>query len=137
MTAYEVLKELDITEPIKEGYFNQLITDFQNQYLNNIEYFERIALHRNPIEVKNETLHELYSYLLKIQNREEMRDIDTEKNAYGYVPTKIGDIWKSDKRLKTCYNSINKYCQLRSKKINTIAVHIAEYRAMNKLAKKI
>jgi len=137
MDAYNVLEGIDINIPIEEGYFNVLKNNFQKNYLTTKNYFERIAKHRNPIEVKSEVLNEIYSYLLKIQNREEMRDIDTEKNISGYVPTKIIDIWKSDKRLKSCYNSIKEYCIMRSKNFNIIAVHIAEYRAMSKLASSI
>ena len=132
MNAYTILEKID-NSPIKEERFNQLKKDFQIGYLKSKAYHDRIAKHRRPIEVKNEILHELYGYLQQIGNRPEMRDIDEEKNSMGYVTTKIGEIWKSDRSLKTCYKSVQQYCLLRSKDFNTVAVHIAEYRAMNKL----
>ena len=132
MNAYAILDNID-DSPIKEQRFNQLKKDFLIGYLNSKRYHDRISKHRRPIEIKNEILHDLYGYLQQISNRPEMRDIDEEKNSMGYVTTKIGEIWKSDKSLKTCYKSIEQYCLLRSKDFNPIAVHIAEYRAMNKL----
>ncbi|HEY4322838.1 MAG TPA: abortive infection family protein [Mucilaginibacter sp.] len=134
MDAYNVLEELGADTQINERDFNKIKIDFQNSYLKTKRYEERIKKHRRPIEVKNEVLHHLYTYLQQICNRPEMRDIDEEKNSSGYVTTKIGEIWKSDKNIKTCYNSIAEYCLLRSKNFNLIAVHIAECRAMNKLA---
>lgn len=124
-------------DPISEIYFTRLITDFQSNYLADKKYHEQIAVHRNPIEIKNETLSALYSYLHQIQSREEMRDIDVEKKVNGYVSTKVIDIWKSDKRIKSLYDSVKRYCEIRGKEFNSIAIHIAEYRAMNKLVGKI
>lgn len=135
MNAYVILKKINSTTPITENAFNQFIKDFQNSFLKNAQYEEKLALHRNPIEVKNQILNDLYSYTKQIQYREEMQDIDS--SVQSYVMTKVVDIWRQDKRLRSLYNAVNKYCELRSKKFNTIAVHIAEYRAMNKLITKI
>ena len=66
-----------------------------------------------------------------------MREIDPVKNSMGYVPTKVIEIWRANKNLKSLYDAIREYCNLRSKDFNMIAVHIAEYRAMNKLIGKI
>ena len=137
MTAYDKLKNINTLNAISENNFYQLIKDFQATYLEEQHYEERLQLHRNPIEVKNEILNELYSYLLQIQYREEMRDIDLDKKSVGYVPTKIIDIWKADKRLKSLFRSVKRYCELKSKDFNVIALHIAEYRAMNKMVSKI
>lgn len=137
MTAYEILHKIDSTESLMVGDFYSLINSFQETYLQDKQYNEKVVLHRNPIEVKNETLNELYSYLLRIQGREEMRDIDLEKNVYGYVPSKIIDIWRSDKTIKLLYQATAKYCELTGKNFTIIAVHIAEYRAMNKLVSRI
>lgn len=137
MNPYQVIKSIQGSDPISELYFTRLITDFQSGYLADNKYHERIALHRNPTEVKNEMLNELYSYLHQIQMREEMRDIDVEKNAMGHVPTKVIDIWRSDKRIRSLYSSVKRYCEIREREFNSIAIHIAEYRAMNKLVSKI
>ncbi len=137
MDAYEVLKNRDSSKPIDAVYFYKLISKFQEQYLLKRNYSERLSLHRNPIEVKNDLLEELYPYLQKIQNRDEMRYIDAEKRSSGYVPTRVMDIWRSDKRLKSCYDAIKVYCKLTLADFNLIAIHIAEYRAMSKLASKI
>lgn len=33
-----------------------------------------------------------------------MRDMD--EHSFGYVPTKISELWKADKRLKSLYNTV-------------------------------
>lgn len=122
---------------ISKECLDQLIKGFQKSYLEEKNYYERLELHRNPVEVKNEVLNELYSYLIQIQNRDEMIDIDLERSAQGYVPTKIMDIWKADKRIRSLYGSIQYYCKKKEKDFNTIAIHIAEYRAIILLVRKL
>jgi len=53
------------------------------------------------------------------------------------VTTKIKDIWKADKRLRTLHSAVKQYCALQSKDFNQIAILIAEYRAMINLFKRI
>lgn len=137
INAYTMPLEIEPSEQISEGYFSNLIRVFKQNYLIEKDYYERIRLHRRPSEFKNEVLRELYNYLLHMQNRPEMRDIDYEKNASGYVPTVVMDIWRTDKRIKSLYNAVSRYCQKRNKEFNTIAIHIAEYRALNRLAAMI
>jgi hypothetical protein len=66
-----------------------------------------------------------------------MRDFDSKTQNTGYVSTVVADIWKSDKRLKTLFSAIEVYCQLRVKDITIITIHIAEYRALSKLANRL
>jgi len=131
--AYAILQNTELSEPIDEAYFHQLIKDFQASFLTCKNLYERIDKHRYPDQVKNEVLDELYKYLHVIQYRPEMQDIDEAKKTGGYVPTKINEIWRSDKTLKSLYNAVKIYVELRKKDFNTIAIHVAEYRAMNKL----
>jgi hypothetical protein len=133
--AYEILKNIDRATKIQDKDFDDLIKVFMKGYLKSKDFDERINRHREPSSLINEILNELYSYTLKIQGRDEMRDIDGD--VYGYVPTKVIDEWKSDKRLKSLYNSVFYYCQNRSKEFNVIAVHIAEYRAIIKLIARL
>ena len=133
--AYQVQEK--VIAEISEKKFSQLIKDFQESYLASERYSERIKKHRNPIIFLNGLLNQLYDYHQKIQFRSEMRDIDEENKAAGYVPTKIAELWEADKELKTLYNSVDRYCSLHAKDFNTIAIHIAEYRAVNKLIRKI
>jgi hypothetical protein len=135
MTAYEKLKNIDKTISIDEHEFYQLIQEFQISFLNDKQYEERLKLHRNPIEVKNELYTELCSYSLKIQSREEMRDID--EKCVSYVPTKVNEIWMADKRLKSIYHAIVEYCTRKSKNLTVIALHMAEYEAVIELIGKI
>ncbi|HMG68461.1 MAG TPA: HNH endonuclease, partial [Chitinophagaceae bacterium] len=101
------------------------------------QYEERLKLTREPGEFKSEILSELYAYALAIQNREEMRNFDEEKKSLGYVPTKVMEIWKSDKRIKSLYHSTQEYCSRRDKNFTLIAIHLAEYRAVIKLIGKM
>lgn len=137
MDAFMILKSAKYDTEISVDHFNQLIRDFEVQYLQDRDYHHRLEVHRRPVVVMNETLNELNSYLQEIQGREELRDDDRERKVYGYVTTLINDIWTADKRVRTLYNAVKQYCLLRSKDFNVIAVHVAEYRAMNKLYRKI
>jgi hypothetical protein len=122
---------------MSEDNFYHLIRKFQLEILERENYLEKIRHHRNPAEPKNELLNKLYKYNLEIQNRQEMRDYDPETNSLGYAPSIIKDIWMADKRIKTLYLSVKKYCELRNKNFETIAIHIAEFRAVNKLISKM
>jgi len=137
MDAYQVLESNGITNPIDERFFNQLKISFRRDYLILKNYDERIELHRNPIEVKNEVLHDLYTYLQKIGNRIEMQDIDTLNRVNSYVPTRVNEIWDADKRLQSLFDAINKYHAGKDVPFNTIAVHMAEYLAMLDLVNEI
>lgn len=141
MTAYEVLYRNNIPSPIDEGSFYKLIKEFQESYFQEIQYNEKLSKHRRPVTFLNELLQGkngkdgVYNYLLKIQGREEMRDVDD--NCSGYVNSKIEELWHEDKNLRTLYAATVAYSKLRSKDFTKIAVHVAEYRAINKAAKKI
>jgi hypothetical protein len=137
MNAYEVLRNLDSADRMSEAEFNRLKIEFGRDFLNSRSYEERLSRHRDPVYLKNMVLREVSDALQEIQRRPEMQDIDLEKNAAGHVPTKIGDIWTEDNRIKTLYNAITSYCDLKSVDFNVIAVHIAEYRALHKLFFKI
>lgn len=137
MNAYDILPEITENTKISEEYFYQLINNFQKSYLISKNYEENLAWHRDPTEVKNKIISQLSSDLLAIQNREDMRHIDIKDKIHGYVPTFINELWKSDKRLKTLYRTIERYSLITSKNFNVIAIHIAEYRALNKLFLRI
>ena len=133
--AYDVLETINIEQDIDEKHFERLINDFQANYLLAIEFEERLKHHRKPAEFRTQIVHELYCYIQQMHRRSEMQDND--QNTGGYVATKVVEVWVNDKRLRSGYNAIKAYCQLRSRNFNTIAVHLAEYRALNKLAAKI
>ncbi len=100
-------------------------TDFKN----------RLEKHRKLIEFLNQVLHDLYDTIRAIQSQPEM--IDTDGSRYGYVTTSINILWEEDKSLRSLYATIQEYSQIGNKDFNTIAIHIAEYRAVNKLASRI
>lgn len=129
--AYEVLGKAVIPEPVDERRFDELIRDFRRSYLDSQNYEEKLLLHRYPSEVKGDVLHDLDQYLRKMHQRDEMRDY--HGNTARYVSTAINEIWKSDKKLKSLFNAIKKYCEIRNKDFDVIAVHVAEYRALDKL----
>ncbi len=131
--AYAILQNIEAGETITEEFFNQLQIQIRNNYLEAKDYHNRLAIHRRPIELKNEILNDLRPYFHVIQDRAEMRDHDEERKSSGYVPTKVGDLWRADKRIKSLYNAVKAYCDLRNKDFNTIAVHIAEYRSLTKM----
>jgi hypothetical protein len=134
--SYYILQTLD-SERISESHFRQLINSFRENYLESVEYFQGSKKHRKPISFLNGVLNDLYTYHRKMQERPELKDYDEKKNCSGYVAQTIIEIWEADKKLKTLYKAIENYCSLRSRNFNTIAVHIAEYRAINKLITRI
>jgi hypothetical protein len=129
--AYEILNKTIEPQLVNESYFNQLIGDFKRSYLDSQNYEERLSVHRYPNELKDEILHDLNDRIQKMHQRDEMKD--NYGNTAGYVSSTINNIWKSDKRLKSLFNATKKYCEIRSRDFNVIAVHVAEYRALNKL----
>jgi len=137
VTAYDILGDWKTEEHISEHQFNTLIKDFQQKILDSYHYDERIGLHRNPIELRSEILQKLYEDHQKLQHRPEMHDDDKENKTFSYVPSAIQELWRRDKRLKSLYNVIHKYSATRNKDFNTIAIHIAEFRAINKLISRI
>ncbi len=137
MTAEEIIEQLKSTGELSFDKFYELINDFQLQFLRQENYEERKGLHRNPIEVKSEILRKLGDLDLAIQNREWMRDNNVEKREVNYVPFLVKETWRSDKRLKSLYSAVKRYCEVRKKDFITIAVHMAEYRAVNRLILRI
>ena len=137
VTAYDVMKEWREANEITAHQFYELINDFQRKYLEIENYEEKLLQHRNTAQVKNGMLQKLYDGHRDLSNRPEMRDINTKEKIIGYVPSVVQEIWNADKRVKSLYNAIKLYCELRNKDFNTIAVHIAEYRAINKLISRI
>jgi hypothetical protein len=127
---------INLHQEIEASQFDQLVKEYEGNFLFTQRYYERLAIHRHPVQVKQETIQDLYSRIRQIQSRPEMRDIDPIKNALGYATTVINDIFSADKRLRL-YGAVQCYCRLRGKAINEIAPHIVEYRAVNILAKKI
>jgi hypothetical protein len=133
--AYVQLQGRTTNEKISEAHFYELIMYFQESLLNEIDFWNRLKLHRKPVEFLNGILQELYDSLRMIQQRPEMRDI--KENQFGYVHTEIIALWNENRRLGNLYFSTEKYCHITRKDFNTIATHIAEYRALNKLEAKL
>jgi hypothetical protein len=133
LTAYDILKERKMSNPITWEEFYGLIAEFRNRMLEEENYLENLELYREPREVKIAMLQKLRDAHRDLQQRPEMRDNDEKTRTQGYVPSVIREIWKSDKRIKSLYRAIEKYTTLRQKDFSLIAIHIAEYRAINKL----
>jgi hypothetical protein len=136
-TAYIHLGKMTTKEPISERHFYALIIYFRESILDEIDFSSRFKAHRKPIEFLNRTLGDLYECIRVIQQRPEMSDFDPKKNSQGYAPSKIIALFHEDKNLRNLYFATNYYCRIRVKDFNCIAVHIAEYRAVNKLASRI
>ncbi len=139
MTAYDVLKNRDMTIDITESEFNQLIKDYCTAFFTEKNYDERLGLHRNPIELQNEILQELYHQLTIIQNRAELRFVEQrgEITVGGYVHSEINETWKADKRLPTLYHAMIVYCKRTSRNFIMTAAHIGEYLALLEMVSKM
>ncbi len=135
--AYELSKELSNTTVIDAVLFDKLKIDFKTDFLKSINYEERLEQSRVPKEYKHSITRKLNDYLLKIQQREEMREYDPEENSHGYVPARVNRIWDGDKRLKNIFEAIGIYCVGRGRDLEITAVHMAEYLALQELYTEI
>ncbi len=135
--AYKELEKYVLTTPISERTFEELQAHFREGYLASKQLLELITTHRSPNSVRNEFLRELNEYLISIQNRNEMKDIGLYTNSSSFAPTRIAEIWRSNKSLRSLYRSIQYYCKVRQKNFTTIAIHIAEYRSLYRLYNRV
>ncbi|MDE3234522.1 MAG: hypothetical protein KGO81_01115 [Bacteroidota bacterium] len=135
--AYKELEKYVLATPISEATFNELKYAFRENYLASKQFLESVASHRNPNYIKNELMRELNEYLIAIQNRNEMRDMDPNTNAYGFVPTALADMWRADRSFRSLYKTLQSYCFQRQKNFTTIAIHIAEYRSLYQLYNRL
>jgi hypothetical protein len=135
MDAYQYLKEMENGTLISEDQFYKAIKEFQRAILEKEDYEGRLQRHRVPEEVNNDVLQKLYTYDNAIQQRPELQHIDN--NNYTFVTSVITQLWKADKYLKTLYRTAQHYCEKENKDFNTIAIHVAEFRATVRLEAKI
>jgi hypothetical protein len=134
-TAYTELEKMAAPTVITEKLFCELIIYFRVSLLDEIDFTNRLQKHRKPVEYLYQVLGALHDSIRVIQLRPEMADING--NCHCYVTTSINILWEEDKTLRSLFAAVQEYCKLRNKDFNTIAVHIAEYRAVNKLARSI
>lgn len=137
MTAYDILKTKGSAKEFSINDYDLLVENFQASFWTAYNFQENLSLHRNPREYKQEVLQELYDLVTQIQRRTELQDFDSIKNAHGYVHVRVQEIWTKDKRLRSIYNATKRYCEISGKDLQTSLVHIAEYRALNLLIKKL
>lgn len=135
--AYRVLKEISDSTVVDDAQFEQWKKDFNADYLKAENYEERLENSRVQKEYKHSVTRKLNDYLLKIQQREEMRDYDPEENSHWQVHARVRKIWDDDKRIKTTVQAISIYCKSRGKDILITAVHMAEYLALQELFTEI
>jgi hypothetical protein len=133
--AYQQLEKMSHKEKISEETFYALIIYFRESFLDELDFKIRLKMHRKPIQFLNKILDKLYEDIRLSHQRPEM--IHRETNLHGYVPTKIIQIWDQDRTLRNLYQATWYSCVLYEKDFNTIAVHIAEYRAINKLVSRL
>jgi 5-methylcytosine-specific restriction endonuclease McrA len=137
MTAYDVLKTKPPETEFTAKDYDQLIKDFQASYWEGHNFQEILSLHRRPQEFKQEMLQDLYDLGTRIQRRPELQDFDPLKNSQGYSHVRVQEIWAADRRLRSIYNATKKYCEISGKDFQITLIHVAEYRALNLLIKKL
>jgi hypothetical protein len=133
VNAYEVLATSSKDGQLNDQTFSDLVHDFRNGWLSKENYAERLELHRQPLVLKNEILRKLYDYFQDIQRRPEMRCPDLDGKGGSYVPTVVTEILNRDKRIESTFNAIVVYCQWSKSDLLTIAVHMAEFKAVEEL----
>jgi hypothetical protein len=133
VNAYEVLATSSKDGQMNDQVFSDLVHDFRNGWLSKENHAERLELHRQPLVLKNEILRKLYDYFQDIQRRPEMRCPDLEGKGSSYVPTVVTEIINRDKRIQSTFDAIVVYCQWSKSDLLTMAVHMAECKAVEEL----
>jgi hypothetical protein len=127
---------------VSEEKFNRWIHRFETKWLEKNKYHHRLSIHRNPNDFKNQIIKELNDHIHEIREREDLKvetiTFGSGKSKTDYVTDLITNTWMGDKQLRSLYNAMVKYTsQSYAKSLPAIAEHIAEYRAMINLVKKI
>ncbi|HVU56465.1 MAG TPA: hypothetical protein VHD83_15475 [Puia sp.] len=119
---------------LDEWTFNLLIRGFQTSWLESKDYHQRLTLHRNPAEFIKEIIAETEAYIKHMRTR-----IELQTRSKSCVPDEVGRIWQGDKRLRSLYRAVHRYDETRQsiRPISLIAPHIAEYRAMVNVVKRL
>lgn len=127
---------------VSEQKFNRWIKHFEKKWLEANRYHHRLSIHRNRDAFNNQVIKELTDLIQQIREREELKQ-ETRAFATGnlstdYITDLITNTWMGDKQLRSLYNAVVKYSrQPNGKPVWAIAEHIAEYRAMINLVKRI
>jgi len=133
LDAYQVLNEPGQPMPMTQTSFDALVLRFRKQFLAATNYSASLAAHRRPAEYREEQRREVADYLQVIQRRPEMQDIDVAKKSSGHVPTAVKTIWIANKELRSCFAALEIYCTQRDVPVHRIGVHLAEYKAYDRL----
>jgi hypothetical protein len=134
ITAYKL--GFTATLNISEQKFNNWVRQFQSNWLEANKYQHRLSIHRNPNLFKNQVIQELNDYIQEIRDRQEM-SVEQKGKIY-CVPDLIDDAFMGDKQVRSLFSALTKYCsQPNAKPLVIIGAHIAEYRAMINLVKRI
>ncbi len=132
MDAYQLLNQTPM-KPLTQEVFDAVTVRFRKAFLEKAAYVGRLRVHRKPAEFREELRHEVASNMQAILQRPEMRHVDREKNSSGYVPVAVKAVWVQDKNLRTCFAALKVYCKVHNADIEVIGIHLAEYKAMDRL----
>jgi hypothetical protein len=133
--AYSHLEKITPAPEPTDLQFYALIGYFRESILEEIHFSERLQRHRKPVEYLNSVLRELHDHHQQMDRRPEMIHIDDK--SYGYVTSHIKWLWEEDRSLRSLYDTTREYCRIYEKPFSIIAVHIAEYPAISKLASRV
>ncbi|PWV54410.1 hypothetical protein [Chitinophaga sp. S165] len=112
---------------LNETYFNEMIADFQSNWLKANEYEQKLLLHRDPEVFKAQTIQQINNYIDEIRERAALKNLIPA----GFVPDMISDVWQADKRITSLFSAMEIYSKKRgSRSIARIIAHVAEYHAM-------
>lgn len=134
ITAYKL--GFTTTLNITEQKFNNWVQQFQSNWLEANRYQHRLSIHRNPNLFKNQVIQELNDYIQEIRDRYEMT-VAHKGKAYCAADL-VDEVFMGDKQVRSLFSALTKYCaQPNAKALVVIGAHIAEYRAMINLVKRI
>jgi hypothetical protein len=131
VNVYKHLEKIGASVDLTEDHFYALIVYFRESISEEINFRDQLVRHRKPAEYLTGVLRHLYDYHAQMQRRPEM--LHTDESGLDYVPSRIQLLWDEDRHLRSLYYATRQYCQIYAKSFPIVAVHIAEYRAVNKL----
>ena len=132
--------------PLDERSFNLLIKGFEVSWLESKSYHQRLALHRDPPMFIKELIAEIEAYIESMWLRPELlmrrKPMSSGLEPIRFVPDEVSKVWLADRRLRSLYYATQRFAQTPPTKLaimpfRAIAPHIAEYRAMINLIKRL
>jgi len=120
-------------ELIRQRFFDLTITDYQIEWLESHQYWQQWEKQRDREKFRAEKVAEVNAYAESIRQRPQLQSAAQPGTS---ILDEIAAIWREDPKARTLFDALQIWCaKPKSKKLKAVYAHVAEYRAMIKLAR--